>query len=104
MDKVIVDGVEFRPVDDGGEKLRIVIVDNRGLTFVGRCSLNGRGEWIKILDARCIVYWGTTQHLAELVDGPTSKTRLGKSQTVTVRRGNIVAAYDCIVGGWVDDE
>lgn len=103
MDKVIVDGVEFRPADKGGEAMRIVIVDNRGLTFVGKCSLDGDGEWIKIRNARCIIYWGTTHHLAELVGGPTSKTRLGKSQSVTVRRANIVAVYDCISGGWADE-
>ena len=82
-----------------GEALRIAIVDNRGLTFVGHMSLKGDGEWITIRGARCIVYWGTTKHLAELVDGPTSKTKFGVRKTVTVRRENIVAVYDCC-GGW----
>jgi hypothetical protein len=81
------------------EAMRIVCVDNRGLTFVGKCSLDEKGEWLTIKDAMCVIYWGTTQHIAELVNGPTSKTRLGKAQTVRVRAENVVFVYDC-VSGW----
>ena len=104
MDSVIIDGEEFVKVANPTEqKMRILIVDNRGLTLVGQCSLGGSSEWIRVFDARCIIYWGTTQHLAELVDGPTSKTRFGKSETVIIRRENIVAVYDCNKGGWKDE-
>ena len=94
--ELMIDGVRYHRVDDSGERMRIAIVDNRGLTFVGRMSLNGNSEWITIHDARCVIYWGTTKHLAQLAaDGPTDKTRLGQTRDVIVSARSIVAVYDC---------
>lgn len=81
-----------------GEAMRIVIADNRGLTFVGRITLDGNDEFVTIHDARCIIVWGTTQHLAQIADGPTNNTRLGAARTVRVPRKNIVAVYECGAG------
>lgn len=96
---IAIDGVEYRPVGEeparAGEAMRIVIADNRGLTFVGRFSLDGTDEFVTIYGARCVIRWGTTKHLAQLADGPTSNTLLGAERTVRVPRRNIVAVYEC---------
>lgn len=98
-----IDDVEYVAKDSAqpvpGEAMRIVVADNRGLTFVGACSLDGDGEWITIRDARCIIVWGTNGHLAQIAERPTSNTKLGVARTVRVRRENIVLVYEC-GGGW----
>lgn len=97
MDRVEVNGVTYvREVVLPDERWRIVIADNRGLTFVGRCSLSGDDEWIRIRDARCVIVWGTDKHLAQLAaSGPRPNTKFGTTDDVLVRRNNIVAVYDC---------
>ncbi len=92
--KIVVDGVEYEQVGNIGERMMIICVDNRGLTFVGKCNLDGDGELMKIRDARCIVYWGTSKHIAEIASGPTSNTRLGAAESVIINRRNIVFAYE----------
>jgi hypothetical protein len=96
---IAIDGVEYRPVDDTpkpGEALRLVLADNRGLLFVGRCSLDEGGDWLTIYGARCVIYWGTTGHIAQLAKtGPTLTTKLGTEATVRVRMTGVVAVYDC---------
>jgi hypothetical protein len=96
--EIVVNGIRYLAVDSGGERMRIICVDNRGLLFVGRCDLSGDGEWIVIHGARCIIRWGTTEHVAELCAGPTGKTRLGAARDVAVRRENIAFVYDA--EGW----
>jgi hypothetical protein len=98
--KIVVDGVEYEPVKTDAEKLMIVCVDNRGLTFIGRVNLESQEEFLTIRKARCIIYWGTSQHISELVSGPTSKTRLGKSEDVIVQKNNIIFAYEADPEGW----
>lgn len=95
MDNVI----ESQPVKHTGP-LSIIIVDNRGLTFVGRVdwetTIHGL---VCIRDARCVIRWGTSQHLAELAEsGPTENTVLGAARDVFV--ANIVALYECS-GEWI---
>ena len=97
---IVVDGVEYAPVNCDGERMRILIVDNRGLTFVGLVDLASPGEWVTIRNARCIVRWGTSRHLAELVNGPLPNTLLGSRHDATVRRNNIVLVYDVEQGKW----
>ena len=100
-DGITVDGVDYVRADRDVEceRLRIAIVDNRGLTFVGLMPLADSGEWVLIRRARCIIRWGTTKHLAEIASGPTSNTRLGATADVLIRRENIVAVYDA-GDGW----
>ncbi len=101
---VTVNGVKYyakRPVQSvKGEHMRIIIVDGSGLTFVGRCSLEGDGDRILIRDARCVVRWGTKNHLAELVGGPSKETVLGAMADVEVFRPNLVASYIVDEGAW----
>ena len=95
-DIIEVNGEKYQKVSTAGEKLRIVIVENRGLTFVGRVDISGDSDQLLIRDARCVIRWGTENHLAELAEcGPREHTRLGARRDVTVFRRNIVAAYEC---------
>ncbi len=97
-DTVTIDGVEYHKRDTGGERLRIMIVDNRGLTFVGMCEdpATAEGDWLTIRDARCVVRWGTTGHIAQLAtSGPNSNTKLGMAHDVKVCVSSIVLCYDC---------
>lgn len=94
MDNVVINGIEYHPVKRTGP-LSIVIADNRGLTFVGRVewetTVNGL---VCIRDARCIIRWGTSQHLAQLAEsGPTDETVLGAARDVFV--ANVIALYEC---------
>ena len=100
--QIVIDGKEYVAREAEGEKLMIVVVDNRGLTFVGWCDLSGDNEQIRVRKARCIIYWGTTGHLAELVQGPTEKTKLGTLGDVIVFRRNLVAAYEVAEGSQYD--
>lgn len=53
---------------------RIFVLD-RGFVFVGKSeSVDRMGLWIPVTQARCIRRWGTTDGLAELINGPTSDT------------------------------
>ena len=90
MNKEQTTNANMRCADD---HLMIVGVDNRGLTFIGWVDLSGEGM-ITIKDARCIIRWGTTEHLAELAeDGPTENTMLGRARDVIVNKHNIQFAY-----------
>ena len=100
---LIVDDVEYEQKSCGHECLGIIVVDNRGLMFVGYFDLSGDSEWITIRKARCVINWGTiTEHVAGLCDGPRESTKLGKSRDVIVRRENIQFAYENISGDWFD--
>ena len=101
MDNTIaINGETYRRVYAGESGLKIIVVDNRGLTFVGYCDLDGDEDFIQVLDARCVIRWGTTEHLAQLVDGPTSDTVLGRKADVVVARRSVVAYYDASAKGW----
>jgi hypothetical protein len=98
--ELVVSGKTYRAVDDSGERMRLVCVDNRGLLFVGKCDLSGENEWIAIRGARCVIRWGTTGHVAELCAGPLENTHLGATADVTVRRENIVFTYEVDPEAW----
>ena len=101
MKNIVVDGVEYRPVKQDGERLSIIIADNRGLAFIGWVDWSGDGERIVVRDARCIIRWGTKKHIAELISGPSENTRLGLSATVYLRRSQIICDYEVKdVGAW----
>ena len=100
MPNVTIDGIEYTPVRDTDEELRIVIVDNRGLTFVGYTNIyNPDNGIILIRKARCIIRWGTKKHIAELVNGPLEETVLGAVADVEV--SGIIASYR-VAGDWHD--
>ena len=59
--------------------IKIVILQ-RGWIYIGRFERNGND--CKLHNAANIRIWGTTKGLPELVNGPTSKTILDKSDGV----------------------
>jgi len=107
MKNVTIDGTDYQPVNTEGETLRIVVADNRGLTFVGMCKDPAEIDpacWLTIRDARCVIRWGTTSHIAQLAaEGPSANTRLGVARTVRVRVLSCVFYYDCNVEAWTND-
>lgn len=99
--EVEINGHKYRLAErQEGEKLVIAIVDNRGLTFIGYADFSSDNEQITIRDARCLVTWGTNEHLAQLIDGPLSNTKLGKKADVTVFRQQLVLFYEVDEKSW----
>lgn len=103
MEEIIeVNGVKYKKIEGEKERLRILIIDNRGLTFVGRVNFdnveNGR---VKVREARCVIRWGTAKHLAELAaKGPRPNTRFGLSRDIEVSGQDIVMSIDCDEEAW----
>ena len=83
-----------------GEEYRILILNSRGLTFVGWVDLTGHDEIVTIRDARCVIYWGAKQHLEELATGPTATTKLGAMTTIDVMRRHIVMSFRTPAEAW----
>lgn len=77
MKTIIVDGKKF--VEEYNGPIKIVVLE-RGFVYVGRVEMNDTE--ITIYNARSLIQWGTTNHLGELVNGPTPKTKLGNSCNV----------------------
>ncbi len=66
--------------------IRIVVIDH-GFVYVGRwVNCNG---YMRIEGARCLIRWGTTEHLGQLKDGPRPETKLGERCTVEVREARV---------------
>lgn len=106
-ERIKIDEVEYVRSDlseteiKKGEKLRIVMTDDRGLCLVGHVNLDTDEEFVPIKKARCIIRWGTTQHLAELAHkGPMEKTTLGYRHTQHVARSKISLVINCNECAW----
>ncbi len=81
-DSVFIGGKEYVPKDSVSRieytgDIKIVILQ-RGWIYIGRFERNGND--CKLHNASCIRTWGTTKGLAELVNGPTSNTKLDKCE------------------------
>ena len=96
MNNVEIDGVRYVPQDNkpDGLRLYLVCVDNRGLLFVGYCNPKTKDDFFVIHEARCVISWGTKNHVAELCNGPTESTKLGAINDVTVKKDNVVYYYE----------
>lgn len=73
-----IDNVEYIRKDSIKEnyidsEIRIVVLQ-RGFVIVGK--YNQDGDKVTLENSSVIEYWGTTEGLGQLVNGPTSKTRL----------------------------
>jgi hypothetical protein len=100
MAKKTVAAVEANVADPRGvDKLRVSIVDGSGLTFVGYSPLM-TDPWVTIRQSQCVVGWGVSHHLAELIAGPTKATRLGDSATVVTRASHWLASYEVTANTW----
>ena len=96
MKEIMIDGVRYLPVDECGE-IKIVVLD-RGLVYVGRYFRCG--DEVTIRDARCIIRWGTTQHLGELVSGPLENTKLGAINVVTCNIRKVIHTVEVSQDAW----
>lgn len=97
MEKITVNGIEYVRAESGDIK---IVVLERGFVYIGRYSESG--DVATIHDARCIVRWGTSKHLGELVNGPLPGTRLGAPCTIKARLGQIVHTVEVNQNEWTD--
>lgn len=89
---ISIDGTDYVRADSittphTDSTVRIVVLQ-RGWVVVGRYTEDG--DDVTIDSASVIRVWGTTKGLGELVDGPTSSTKLDKAGTVKAHRGAVV--------------
>lgn len=70
-----------------------IVVLDRGWVHVGECRFEG--EFLIIENAKNIRQWGTTKGLGELVNGPTSSTKLDDCGTVKVNRAALKFLIPC---------
>ena len=77
--------------------VRLVILQ-RGWVMVGRFSQDG--PRCALDQASVIRYWGTTKGLGELVDGPTSKTRLDPCGRVEFHELTVIASIAAKEDKW----
>jgi exosome complex RNA-binding protein Rrp4 len=54
-----------------------------------------QGEYIHLKSARTIRQWGTTEGLAELVNGPTKETKLDSASDVVLAKTAFLFAIPC---------
>lgn len=83
-DSVFINGQEYLPktsikAQEYTGDLKIVVLQ-RGWIYIGK--LERIGNDCKLHNASCIRTWGTTKGLQELVNGPTSNTKLDKCEGV----------------------
>lgn len=79
---VEIDGVEYAPVEVFGD-IKIVVMD-KGFVYIGHVLIDG--DDFEITNARCIIRWGTTEHLGQLVNGPLENTKLGDPCTLRIKK------------------
>lgn len=96
LDVIIADGVSYVPEDTSGDK-QLVVIDG-GYMFIGR--LTRKGDDCTIREAKCLIQWGTTKHLAELRHGPLEGTKLGDPCTIRVSCEKIRFVMEVIQDAW----
>jgi len=68
------------------EKLIIGIVDNRGLTFIGKTDMKkDENGMITMHGAQCLVKWWTGAHLGHLISGACDGVALGAPADIKVK-------------------
>ena len=95
--KITVNGIEYIRADAANGNIKIVVLE-RGFVYVG--SYSEEADTVTITNARCIVRWGTTMHLAELTNGPLPNTRLGNRCTVKARIGQVIYTLEVNQDVW----
>jgi hypothetical protein len=92
MDKVIINGEEYRKVNNEAA-IKICILQ-RGWVLVGRFSQNGNDCTLE--NASVIRRWGTTKGLGEIaLAGPTDETILDPCGTARFNYLTTIAILDC---------
>ena len=85
-------------VKEADTHIKICVLD-RGFVYVGIPS-GMDTDTLLINRARNIRYWGTTQGLAELINGPTRKTVLDGSMIVRVPMRAVMQLIDVEQAPW----
>lgn len=75
-----------------------IVIGQRGWVWVGFYKETERE--IVLTKAKCILRWGTTAGLGQLVSGPLSETKLNEAGTVRIHPLAVVATYDCNSEKW----
>lgn len=74
---------------------RIVVLD-KGFVFVGLCDTQSKPGLLVINKCRNIRYWGTTEGLGELVNGPLPSTKLDDWGTIEVPDKAVIFTIPCL--------
>jgi len=77
--------------------VKIIVLD-RGFVYVGRVTLEA--DFCMIRQAMNIRAWGTTKGLGELVNGPTSATKVDSVGTVKAPLRAVISIIDTKEGAW----
>lgn len=75
-----------------------IVVLQRGWVVVG--DYEREGDEVVVRNASVIRYWGTTQGIGELVNGPTAKTKLDAAGTVRAHQLAVVLTLDVDAEKW----
>ena len=96
MNDVMIDGVRYVRADEAGP-IKMVVLD-RGFVYVGRYKRTD--EEVEISDARCVIRWGTKNHLGELINGPLDNTTLGDACVVRTHIDRVNHVIEVSQDGW----
>mgnify|MGYP001579568028 CR=1 FL=1 len=96
VEYVRCDSIHDSIVEPRGD-IKIVVVD-RGFVYIGYVEFSD--NFVTIKNAFNIRVWGTSKGLGELVDGPTSSTKLDKVGTVLVPRLALISLINVRKSKW----
>lgn len=77
--------------------LNIVVLD-RGFVYIGYVRTDK--DWCYIDQASNVRVWGTSTGLSELIDGPTSSTKLDKAGSVKANIKSLIHLIACKESVW----
>lgn len=96
MNTIMLNGRRYVPLDESGD-IKIVVLE-RDFVYVGRTEI-ADGQ-VTIRGARAVIRWGTTQHLAQLVNGPLLNTKLGAAGTVRAMDAQLIHTLEVNQDAW----
>jgi hypothetical protein len=73
-----------------------IVVGTNGFVWYAP-SISRTGDYLTLKDAKCIRQWGTSQGLAELINGPLKDTKLDAPASVILSHSQFVFAIPCKV-------
>lgn len=95
--EITIDGVTYCAATDS--PVKIVVIQGRW-NIVGHVETHEDGS-LTISDGKILTYWGTTQGLGELANGPTSKTKADPCNgVVRVPAHAVLLTIDCAEEAW----
>lgn len=103
IEEIVVDGKTYVPKESIKEPIANsdvkIVVLQRGWVAIGKYKRVG--DEGQLYPAAIIRTWGTTKGLPELVNGPTSQTKLDKSDsTIRFNIGSEILLIDASANKW----